>query len=84
MENKTKDLWSLLNSLLPYYPTGKRPDYWSDGDLILCPSLDAANVLADVLEAAGYDPVTGYYDPDEDDKWGTRDQYSGYAYVDLN
>ncbi len=84
METKTRDLWSLLTSLLPHYPTGKRPDYWSDQDLILCPSLDEANVLADVLEAVGFDPVTGYFDPAVDDEWGTRDKYTGYAYVDLN
>ena len=84
MENKTRDLWSLLTSLLPHSPSDKRHDYWSDDNLILCPSVEEANTLADVLEAAGLDIVTGYFDPVEDDVLGQRDKYTGYAYVDLN
>lgn len=84
MDEQLKSLWSLLTSLLSHSPSDKPHDYWSDGDIILCPSVEEANVLADILEAAGLDTVTGYYDPAEDDASGSRDKYTGYAYVDIN
>jgi hypothetical protein len=42
----------------------------------------AADVIADLLEAMGYDEVnTGYYDPVEDEAAGEVDRLTGWYYV---
>jgi len=61
------------------------PTYiWSDGEKILCESELVINVLADIFDAAGYVAVTGYYDPEEEERIGCpKDEYTGNYYVDV-
>ena len=50
---------------------------------ILCDTEARANGVADFLEALGFSYVrTGYYDPDEDERNGEIDEYTGWWYVD--
>ncbi len=57
---------------------------WSDGDLILCESELVIDLIADLLDGAGYIVATGYYDPDEDRQSGTENEYTGNWYVTIN
>ena len=95
MEDRTKrqiavtvDVYETILSALPVTPpepgdTG----IWrcgEHGEEILCPDEQTANVMAGLLEAAGYDtPCTGYYDPDEDQRSGETDDVTGYWYVTI-
>ena len=60
---------------------------WSTGDEILCKTESAADALADMFEglyAASNEDVlvnTGYYDPEEDERNGEVDRYTGWWYV---
>lgn len=57
---------------------------WSDGDKILCESELVINLIADILDATGYDVVIGYYDPDEEHRVDCpTDEYIGNYYVDV-
>lgn len=62
---------------------------WSDGTAILCKTEDAANAIADLLEALLYacgqevNATTGYYDPEVDGLNGDTDEYTGWHYVDI-
>lgn len=60
-----------------------RAHIWSDGDKILCDDFIIANLIADLLQAMGYTPVTGYYDRDDDEKNGTVDEYTGFHYISV-
>lgn len=64
--------------------TPKIHKIWTCGDEILCKTETAADVIADLLEAMGYDEVnTGYYDPEEDEKAGEVDRLTGWYYVTI-
>ena len=56
---------------------------WSDGEKILCEDSLVINTIADVLDALGYQAVTGYYAPKEDERNGDTDEYTGNWYVDV-
>ena len=58
--------------------------FWSDGTMILSKDEAAINALADLLDQLNGDMVTGYFDPKEDRKSGTVDEYTGYYYLDSN
>lgn len=78
---KEKSIGEILLEMLP-----KQPDdqvlFWSNGDEILCKTADGADTVADLLEACGIDcAVTGYYDPDEDQRSGEVDSLTGWHYV---
>jgi len=53
------------------------------GDELLCNSEGLAGTIADILEHEfGIDYVnTGYYDPEEDERNGEVDEYTGWWYV---
>lgn len=61
------------------------PTYiWSDGEKILCESKLVIDLIADILDAAGYVAVTGYYDPEEEKCISCpKDEYTGNYYVDV-
>lgn len=69
---------------LPEEPDGA---LWSTGDEILCRTEEAANAIANLIEsmykAQGEDvlTITGYYDPEEDERNGEVDRYTGWWYV---
>lgn len=43
----------------------------------------AVNRIADMLDSMGFDAVTGYFDPKEDERSGEVDSLTGYYYVDI-
>lgn len=51
----------------------------------LIASKDEATVnrIADMLDSIGFDAVTGYFDPKEDERSGEVDSLTGYYYVDI-
>lgn len=77
----------LITERLRDYSEG---DIWSPcGDEILCKTESAANALADMFEclykAQGEEILvnTGYYDPEEDERNGEVDRYTGWWYVNI-
>lgn len=61
----------------------RRNHIWCDGNEILCDTEARAEGVADFLEALGFSYVrTGYYNPDEDERNGEVDDYTGWWYVD--
>lgn len=82
----------LLNMLLESLPreprsydTSDDPGFWSDGDMILCPSETDCNIVADFLQDTFRDSTlviqTGYFDPFEDHNNGECDDYTGFYYI---
>lgn len=83
----------LLESILKDLPHQPRsadvnddPGFWTDGEEILCPSEAECEIVADFLEdmfreVYDTDVHTGYYDPDEDDRNGERDDHTGFYYI---
>jgi hypothetical protein len=57
--------------------------FWSNDEEILSKDEVAINYVADLLDTIGYDAVTGYYDPEEDERNGEVDEYTGYYYVSI-
>lgn len=82
MSDLSKAYEKLCQSL-PQIPTQDEP-FWSNGWLILANSAEKANEMADYLdETFGAVSVTGYYDPEEDERNGDVDMMTGYWYVDI-
>lgn len=77
-------LYALLVDLLPHSPETD-PKFWAQGNLLLCKTEEAANTMADLLEAIGITDcaTTGHFDPREDAAAGSEDQLTGYYYVDF-
>lgn len=66
---------------LPSVPDGHA--IWSNGSIILCRSEDAANAVADLIDALHIgEATTGFYDPEEDERNGEVDACTGFYYVD--
>jgi hypothetical protein len=57
--------------------------FWSNDEEILSKDEVAINYVADLMDTIGYDAVTGYYDPEEDERNGEVDEYTGYYYVSI-
>lgn len=75
------NLFQMLADALPAVP-GDDDDMWYDcGDDILCRTADIADALADWLDEHGYDSVTGYFDPADDEREDCVDQLTGWYYV---
>lgn len=71
------------------YDTADDPGFWTNGDLILCPSeyeaITVAEFLIDIFSE--HDPsniLTGYYDPEEDSGNGKQNKCTGFYYVDID
>lgn len=64
-------------------------DIWSAGDEILCKTESAADAIADLIESlyrSDDEEVmvnTGYYDPEEDERNGEVDRFTGWWYVNI-
>lgn len=77
--------WTYFIKCLQKYKDQNRHGFWTDGDLILCRTEEAAENVANFLEDIGFDTVmTGYYDPVEDERNGTVDDHTGFWYVDID
>ena len=63
--------------------TGRHYTFFQDSEKILCQSEEKINALADLLDDLGCTAITGYYDPEEDERNGTVDQYTGFYYLDI-
>jgi len=69
---------------------GRMLDVYSDGYVILCRNEYASNLMADLIESFylsdGEEVIvnTGYFDPDEDERNGETDRFTGWWYVDLD
>ena len=71
------------------FDTSDDPGFWSDRQMILCPSETeceiVASFLVDVLsEVSDLDVHTGFFDPDEDAKEGVHDDFTGFYYIDFD
>lgn len=86
---KGQILWGGIIHSLPMTPdfdkNGKNKGFWTNGELILCPTAEAAENIADFLESLGIADcaVTGYFDPEADAYDGTLDRLSGWHYADI-
>lgn len=75
--------WNELIKDMPKNPfDGKL--YWTNGEEILTEDKVAADCIADFLEDANFDVVTGFYDPKEDKKDNCIDDCTGMFYVTIN
>lgn len=86
-----KDIIQTLLSALPTeprsYDVNDDPGFWTDGDMILCPSKVECEIIATFLEDVlrefngNISVVTGYFDPYEDAGNGETDDYTGFYYI---
>lgn len=65
-------------------------EVWSDGEQILCRTESGAKAVADFIWSLYFADgqevtiLTGYYDPEEDERNGEEDRYTGWWYVILD
>ena len=81
LESKARTFSKMLLEMLPSAPRGKSdddPGFWTDGDLIFCPSESEANTVADFLE----DVMSEYTDAVVTTGIATDDQSQELHYVD--
>lgn len=82
-------LLDLLLETLPKEPrnldSSNNSGFWSNGDMILCPSESSCGVVADFLQNVFRNSSlvvqTGYYDPVEDHNNCECDKYTGFYYI---
>ena len=75
--------YMMMCDALPKQPDPMVP-FWTTGGIILASTEEKANELADFFdENFGAVTVTGYYDPDEDEKNNMVDMCTGYWYIDI-
>lgn len=83
------NLLVMLLEQLPRQPrsfdTTDDPGFWSDGEMILCPTEAKCEFIADFLQDLFHDATivvqTGYFDPFEDHNNGESDDYTGFYYI---
>lgn len=90
---KQKDLIETILKMLPReprsYDTADDPGFWTDGNMILCPSESECEIVVEFLKdvLSGWEGtveiVTGYFDPYEDVRNGETDNYTGFYYIDF-
>lgn len=82
------EVWEVMRkAMVNAVKTGAYTDdyIWTDGSEILCNTENRAEVVADFLEALGFEEVrTGYYDPEEDKRNHEVDHHTGWWYVDFD
>ena len=81
--NKASIMMDLICELLP-----KTNDYriWSNGEEILCETMELAEHIADLLDAihGGQAAITGYYDGEYIDDFGNEEtNENGFYYVHI-
>lgn len=77
------DIYSDFASALRETGVGDKGTLWSDGEMLLTPSCDIANIVADWLDSISGCACTGYYDAQWDKQHGIEDGYSGNWYIDI-
>ena len=87
-EKKTpiEDVFKMIFANLPNEPA-KPGHFWSpESGEILIDNEVRAEAVADFIEdlVGGQIVTTGYYDPEEDERNGETDQYTGYYYVSID
>lgn len=90
---KQRDLIEMILKMLPdqprSYDTADDPGFWTDGDMILCPSETECEIVASFLEdvlrewEGSTQVITGWFDPFEDARNGEEDDYSGFNYIEF-
>lgn len=83
MENKAANVFDAICELLP-----KTNDHriWSNGDEILCETMELAEHIADLVDAmyGGRTAITGYYDDEYIDDFGSEEtNENGWYYVHI-
>ena len=85
MNNLLTMLLEQLSQQPRSFDTADNPGFWSDGEMILCPSEAAceftANFLRDLFRDSSMTVTTGYFDPFEDHNNGEGDDYTGFYYI---
>ena len=83
------NLLAMLLEQLPQQPrsfdTADDPGFWSDGEMILCPTEVECEIVASFLEDIFLDSTvvvqTVHFDPFEDHNNGEGDDYTGFYYI---
>ena len=88
---KPKHAINWFNIIADRLPDYSDEDVWcNNGDEIMCRSSDAADAIADLIESLYRSQdetvtiVTGYYDPEEDERNGETDRCTGWWYVNMD
>ena len=74
-----KQFMDLLIDRLPTSPA----QVWTDGEQLLTKDINLANIFADFFYALGFLAATGYYDPEEDERDGLVNAWTGFYYISL-
>ena len=83
----TIDWYDVIAQNLRDYSDG---EVWSSGDEILCKTESAAEAISDMIwqlyraQGESVTLTTGYYDPEEDQRNGQEDRFTGWWYVDID
>lgn len=83
----TIDWYTVIAQNLRDYSDG---EVWSSGDEILCKTESAAEAISDMIwqlyraQGESVTLTTGYYDPEEDQRNGQEDRFTGWWYVDID
>ena len=83
---KKVDWFEKITERLRDYSEG---EVWTSGDEILCKTESAADAIADMLttlyKTQGDEILVniGFYDPEEDERNGEVDKYTGWWYVNI-
>ena len=83
----TIDWYDVIAQNLRDYSDG---EVWSSGDEILCKTESAAEAISDMIwqlyraQGESVTLTTGYYDPEEDQRNGQEDKFTGWWYVDID
>lgn len=91
MSNFTK-AWEKLTAILPtendWAEDANGVDIWyyAIADEILCRTEKLADAIADILDAISgeHESLTGYYDPEQDERDNCVDDRTGWWYVDYD
>lgn len=81
------DWYTVIAQNLRDYSDG---EVWSSGDEILCKTESAAEAISDMIwqlyraQGESVTLTTGYYDPEEDQRNGQKDRFTGWWYVDID
>ncbi len=68
-------------SLLPTEPTRPKA-FWTNGESILGATEEQISAIADLIDSMEIgDAVTGYYDPNEDERNNEVNECTGFYYV---
>lgn len=79
---KEASVWDWIAERFPKSPEEAKDGIWYDGDQFLCRTEAQADGVADWMDIiAGVETATGYYDPEEDERNGETNRYTGWYYA---